>query len=332
MNQILVDSREAATTSSGARLSLARLRETLFEGLGAGLVVCDAREPGFPIIQISPSFTAITGYRDEQAIGEGLSLLYGSRTDAATVKEANRALKRAKPFQGELLCYRVEGTTVWCHLVVVPVLDGEGSPDYFVAALTDISARKKRDEQSREREASLRGIFENAVEGIYQSTPEGRYLRVNRALARMYGYNSPEALMKEVSDIENQIYVDAFMRDRFKRQMDEADHVRGLEYQVRQRDGRIIWISENSRTVRDTNGKIRYYEGFIEEITKRKEAEVSLQQSQQRLMETSRLIGLAEIANGVLHNIGNALNSVNASAGIAAGKIADSKVGGLPRQ
>ncbi len=273
----------------------------------------------------------MTGYRDEQAIGEGISLLYGSRTDAAAVKEVNRALKRAGQFQGELLCYRAEGTTVWCDLVIVPGPRGVGSPDYFVASLTDISARKKCDEQIREREASLRGIFENAVEGIYQSTPEGRYLRVNRALARMYGYDSPNALMREVSDIENQIYVDAFMRDRFKKQMDEADRVRGLEYQVRQRDGGIIWISENSRTVRDTNGKIRYYEGFIEEITKRKEAEVSLQQSQQRLMETSRLVGLAEIANGVLHNIGNALNSVNVSASIAAGKVADSKVGGLSK-
>ena len=82
--------------------------------------------------------------------------------------------------------------------------------------------------------------------------------------------------MKQVCDIENQIYVDASMREEFKKLMDEADRVRGLEYQVRRRGGGIIWISENSRTVRDANGKALYYEGFIEEITQRKEAEAAL--------------------------------------------------------
>jgi PAS domain S-box-containing protein len=331
MNQIPVEPKRAAATPARPLPELAQLRETVLDGLGAGLFVCDAKKPGFPIIQISSSFTAITAYTNEQAIGEKLSLLYGSRTDAVTAREANRALNHAEEFQGELLCYRADGTTVWCELVIVPGASEDGLPDHFVMALIDISARKKRDEQFREQEANFRGIFENAVEGIYQSTPEGRYLRVNRALAGMYGYSSPDALMKQVCDIENQIYVDASMRERFKKLMDEEDHVRGLEYQVRRRDGDIIWISENSRIVRDRNGKARYYEGFVEEITQRKEAEIALRQSQLRLMETSRQIGLAEITTGLLHNIGNALNSINVSASVAADKVSNSKAGNLSK-
>jgi len=330
IDQTMLESRTATATSARALPELARVREAILDGLGAGLFLCDAKKPGFPILQISPSFTALTAYAEE-AIGQKLNLLYGSRTSAATVREANSALKRGERFHGEMLCYRADGSTLWSELSVVPLLNAGSLPDYFAVALTDISNRKERDQRVREQEANFRGIFANAIEGIYQSTPEGRYLRVNMALARMYGYANPETLMKHVCDIENQIYVDPAMRDKFKRLMDQQDYVRGLEYQVRRRDGRVIWITENSRMVRDTDGKALYYEGFIEEITERKEAEAALQQSQQRLIETSRQIGLAEITTGLLHNLGNALNSVQTSASVALTQMRGSKVGDLSK-
>ena len=301
------------------------------QGLGAGLFVCDAAKRDFLIVKISPSFTVVTGYTGEEAVNEKLSLLYGSKTEAATVKAINRALRNARPFRGELLCHRSNATAVWCELIAVPMPVANGLSASFAMGLIDISERKKREEDLRAQEANSRRIFENAIEGIYQSTPQGRYLNVNVALARMYGYRSTDALLKQVSDIGNQIYVDFSMREKFKNLMSEADCVRGLEYQVRRRDGRVIWISENARVVRDGNGSIRYYEGFIEEITLRKEAEAALQQSQQQLIETSRQIGLAEMANGILHNVGNALNSVNVSASIAADRVVNSKVGGLSK-
>lgn len=325
MSQTLLEPAKPEALPGRALPGIGQLRETILDAMGAGLFVCDARKSGFPIIQISPSFTTITAYGSEQAVGEKLSILYGSKTDPAITRAAQRALSRAEEFQGELLVYRADGTTVWCELVIVPRLNVDGAADCFAMALLDISLRKKRDDQFREQEAAFRGMFEHAVEGIYQSTPEGRYLRVNRAFARMYGYSSPDALLKQVSDISNQIYVDPAMRDHFKRLMEEDDYVRGLEYQVRRKDGKIIWISESSRMVRDANGKSRYYEGFIEEITARKEAEAAYHQSQQRLIETSRQIGLAEVTTGLLHNIGNALNNVTLSASILAGKINASK-------
>jgi PAS domain S-box-containing protein len=128
----------------------------------------------------------------------------------------------------------------------------------------------------QEAEARYRGMFENAVEGIYQSTPDGRYLTVNAALARLYGYERPEELLNQVSDIQNEIYVDPSMREQFRREIESAGFVRGLEYQVRRRDGRIIWISESARMVCNAEGRVRYYEGFIDDITARKEAEAEL--------------------------------------------------------
>jgi len=126
---------------------------------------------------------------------------------------------------------------------------------------------------SLERYAS---IVQNAVEGIFQSTPDGRYLLVNPALANMYGYSSPQELMTQVQDISRTIYVDPAVRDEFKRLMALEGEVRGLEYQVRRKDGEIIWVSESSRAVRDAEGEVLYYEGFVENITRRKRAEDEL--------------------------------------------------------
>src|SRR4051812_30431962 len=85
-------------------------------------------------------------------------------------------------------------------------------------------------------------IVKNAVEGIFQSTPDGQYLLVNPALARLYGYASPAQLLENVTDISQSIYVDPSVRQRFKQLMADHGEVRGLEYQVRRKDGEIIWI------------------------------------------------------------------------------------------
>src|SRR5580658_1722590 len=118
----------------------------------------------------------------------------------------------------------------------------------------------------KEAEAKYRGIFENAVEGIYQSTPDGHYLIVNAALARMYGYDRPEDVLDRVSDIKHQIYANPSFREYFINEVEQKGFVRGLEYQVRRRDGTMIWISEAARAVRDENGNVKYYEGFIDDI------------------------------------------------------------------
>ena len=124
--------------------------------------------------------------------------------------------------------------------------------------------------------ARYRSIVENAVEGVFQSTPDGRYLLVNPALARLYGYDSPEELLAGVSDISLAIYVDPAAREEFKRLMLRDGEVHGLEYEVRRKDGSTLWISEHARAVRDEAGGVLYYEGFVQDITRRRRAEDAL--------------------------------------------------------
>ena len=125
-------------------------------------------------------------------------------------------------------------------------------------------------------EAKYRSIFENAGEGIFQSTPDGRYITANPALARIYGCDSPEEVTAKFTDIERQLYVDPVRRNEFLRSIEESGTVSDFESQIYRSDGSIVWISEKARAVRDRSGSVLYYEGLIEDITQRKQAQESL--------------------------------------------------------
>ena len=116
----------------------------------------------------------------------------------------------------------------------------------------------QEDRASSDAEIQYRSIFENAVEGIYQTTVNGQYLRVNPALAKIYGYDSPDALIADLTDIAGQLYLDPTRRDAFKKSMADEGIVRDFEAQIYRADDTIIWITENARCVRDAAGKILY--------------------------------------------------------------------------
>ncbi|MFB2923641.1 MULTISPECIES: adenylate/guanylate cyclase domain-containing protein [Aerosakkonema] len=141
------------------------------------------------------------------------------------------------------------------------------------AQLGSLIHRKKTEEILRITQERYRSIVENAVEGIYQTTPNGRYLSANLALARIYGYDSAEELMTCLQNIEQQLYVDPHRRRDFLAEMEKNHAVLGFEAQVYRKDGKIIWISENARAVRDSKEKLLYYEGTVSDITARKIAE-----------------------------------------------------------
>ncbi len=134
-------------------------------------------------------------------------------------------------------------------------------------------------------ERQYREIFENAGEGIFQSTPEGYYLTANPALARMHGFDSPAELIRSRRDISREVYVEPAQRDEFKRLLEEHGEVRGFEHQFFRKDGSKIWISVNAHSVKDDAGNILYYEGTAQDISKRKRAEQALRESEERYRE-----------------------------------------------
>ncbi|MCX6927608.1 MAG: PAS domain S-box protein, partial [Verrucomicrobia bacterium] len=131
-----------------------------------------------------------------------------------------------------------------------------------------------------EAEERYHSLFDHLVEGIFQTTPQGRYLMANAALARIYGYASPEELIQSLTDIGRRLYVEEGRREEFIRLMQEHDTLTSFESPIYRKDNSIIWISENCHAVRDTQGRLLYYEGTVEDITQRRQAEQNLRTSE----------------------------------------------------
>jgi PAS domain S-box-containing protein len=112
-----------------------------------------------------------------------------------------------------------------------------------------------------------RDMFDRSVDGIFQSSPEGRYLRVNLALATLYGYKSPEDLIKSVWDIKEQIYTYPERRMLLNQDLARYGYLSGVESEIYRRDGSRIWISESVRIVKDAIGKTLYYEGSVRPLS-----------------------------------------------------------------
>jgi PAS domain S-box-containing protein len=154
-----------------------------------------------------------------------------------------------------------------------PLYGGDGKPYGLCGITTDITQRKRTEDALRQSEERYRSIFENAVEGIFQKTLDGKFIAVNPALARMYGYDSPDDMIATITDTASQLYVDPGRRHEFIRLMQARENVTGFEAQVYRKDGSIIWISQNVRARRDQAGMLVGYEGTVEHITERKLAE-----------------------------------------------------------
>jgi two-component system, NarL family, sensor histidine kinase UhpB len=131
-------------------------------------------------------------------------------------------------------------------------------------------------------EAKYHSIFENTMEGIFQTTPDGRFLTVNPAMAHILGFASPEELMRERAHIPRQDDLSPERRQDFERLMAALGHVAGFEYELKRHDGARVWVSENARAIRDAAGGVAYYEGTLSDITERREAEDRLKQANER--------------------------------------------------
>ena len=162
--------------------------------------------------------------------------------------------------------------------------------ELVTAVATQLGAliqRKQIEDTLRIAEERYHSIVENAVEGIYQATPSGRLLSANPALAKLYGYDSPTALMTSLQDISQQLYVDPNRRNEFVAAMETDNAVIGFESMIYRKDGQKIWIAENARAVRDSQGNLLYYEGTVSDITARKIAQEALKYQKE---QTERLL------------------------------------------
>jgi len=189
-----------------------------------------------------------------------------------------------------------------------------GAHDYLMkdnlARLNSAIERELREadvrRERRQAEAKYRSIFENSVEGIFQTTVDGRFLTANPAMARMLGYESPEELLGAISNIRDQLYVEPGRREEFYRLVLRDGLVSGFEVQMHRKDGDLVWVSANARAIYDDDGAISGYEGTVEDITKRKRAEEALRE----IREAERRRIARELHDVVLQDLTYALQSM----------------------
>jgi len=211
----------------------------------------------------------------EQVVGKTDEAIFEPEQAAAFRANDLKVFQAGVPLEFEEVAIHDDGL----HTSIVskfPLYDGGGQPHALCGITMDITDRKRVEEALRRSEERYRSIFENAVEGIFQTTLDGKYVAVNPALARMYGYDSPEDMIATITNIASQLYVDPGRRDEFIHLMQEQGEVTGFEALVYRKDGSRIWISESVRAVRDLSGTVVGYEGRVEHITERKLGEERL--------------------------------------------------------
>jgi PAS domain S-box-containing protein len=194
----------------------------------------------------------------------------------------------------------------WVRAFIYPVKVADGSIQEVVLIHEDITERVRAEEERRQAEANYRSIFENAVEGIFQTTAEGEFVTANPALAHMFGYDSPEDLLEKVSNIGDQIYADPGRREDFIQLARHDGLVQDFEMRVRRGDGKTTWVSMNARAVRDGAGDVAGFEGFVKDVTEQKRAEEALGE----IREAERRRIARELHDVVLQDLTYALQSL----------------------
>ena len=177
-----------------------------------------------------------------------------------------------------------DGSTHFVHTRGYPKTNNSGKIVGLFGTSQDITDRVIAERALRESEKNYRRMFENSVIGFFQSTPEGKFVRVNSAFAKMLHYESSEELLSNISDIKTQYYVNPEDRSRYETILQQEGKVDGFDHEAQCKDGSMIWVTDSTRAYFDEEGRMIRYEGAVNDITERKLAEDALCRSHQTFL------------------------------------------------
>lgn len=258
---------------------------TIFDHVAVGIW---QTTPQGRYLRVNPYCAEIMGYESPEAAVAAISdiaqQIYVDPAERERFKATLAAEGRVSGFVARHR--RRDGSSYWVRLSAVAVPGPDGKPAFYIGSGEDVSELIETQEQLRAAERDYREMWENAAEGIYRSSPEGRQLRANPALVAFNGYSSEAELLAAVDDIAKEWYVEPGRRDVFKRLLREHGRVYNFESEVyRHKTRERVWVSENAWEVRDSAGRLLYYEGTVRDITARKLAEGRIRESEERFRD-----------------------------------------------
>jgi len=260
---------EEALRSSEQRYRL------LFEKNIAGVAIAsmDGR-----VLDCNDGWARILGYESaDQVRGRPTSEFYFNPADREPLLEA---LGKGESFSSrEMQLRRKDESPVWV-LFSCGVVHVSGGEAMLQATMIDISERKQSEQALRESEERFRGLYENSTIGIYRTTPDGRILLANPSLVKMLGFSSFSELAQR--NLEEEGFEPGYERADFRRRLETGGEIRGIETSWTRKDGTAVFIRESARAIRDAEGNLVFYEGTVEDVTERKQAEDLVRRSEER--------------------------------------------------
>ncbi|MDI9558400.1 MAG: PAS domain S-box protein [Pseudomonadota bacterium] len=305
--QLQIEIAQHKKTEEALRSSEAYYR-TIFHNTGTAIIIM---EDDTTISLSNAECEKFVGYRASDLEGKRRAVEFVARQDLERILSYNE-LRRQDP---EKAPRSYELKIVDRHGNVRDVLITIASIPHTnktIASFLDITEQKKMEAALKASEEKYRNIFENAVEGIFQIGINGEILSANPSFSHLFGYKSPQEIMRAVKDIRYEIYADESQRNELRRLLDKQGFVRNFEVICRRKDGQRIWISVNIRAVKDNNSKFLFYEGTLVDITERKMIQDDLEKKSRSLEETNAALRVllkqreedkTDLEEKVLHNI-----------------------------
>ncbi|MFI4939588.1 MAG: EAL domain-containing protein, partial [Burkholderiales bacterium] len=255
-----------------------RVLDTLVNNL-EGMAYRCLNDADWKMIFVSQGCLELTGYTPVELV-ESIGISWEKIVcvdDRARVRECiNAAERRQQRFAATYRIKTKSGQRKWVIERGISVLDEHGEL-VIEGFIEDITAQRQTLDALEQAESRYRNIFEHASEGIFQTTKTGQYQAANPALAKIYGYATPQELIADLSSSGDRLYVDVSRREEFQRLMEAHGEVLNFESEVYRQDGLRIWISENAHIVRGSHGEFICYEGTVQDISERKSHHEMLQ-------------------------------------------------------
>ena len=282
----------------------------LFEANPLPMWIYDLETLSF--LEVNDAAVAHYGYERREFLSMTIADIRPPDDKPALLQNVARVADQALDRAGVWMHRKKDGSMIEVE-ITSHILDYKGRRAELVVAF-DITERRQAEKAMREAEEKYRSIFENAVEGIYQTTPKGEFLAINPAAARILGFSSPAQILNEPGATRSYGYVDPKRLGEFMRLVEEHDVVNGFESEVYRPNGSRVWVSENVRTVRGSGGEILYFEGTLVDITERKRAQVELRKAKDAAEAAN--CAKSEFLANMSHEIRTPMNGVLGMTGL----------------